>query len=306
MRSSVRTPPVVFVLRRGARAVAADLVVINHALWLSPALEDFPEFAGALLDEAHELEDAATSAWTEEVSRASLKTIIDEILAPGDREGLLPRIVRHSRPKAPFEKRRRGHFRPSARRARSSPSDEASPHSSRVSDSTPARSTGRRAGSGPRAGGNIPPAGRGSSALEAARRRNGRGRGWAPVPCHRDRSRAGRWRERGGGGAPQQPDPRRPPHIGFGLRSARSGLGYLVPRPDTAGRSEAREAGMGRMPSANPRRRPAGRAVRDIGGCRADLGDPYHARRRLRLHPRSPGTRYACRPGSAPHPAGGL
>src|SRR5207248_2834446 len=31
-----------------ARAVAADLVVINHALWLSPALEDFPEFAGVL------------------------------------------------------------------------------------------------------------------------------------------------------------------------------------------------------------------------------------------------------------------
>jgi DNA polymerase-3 subunit epsilon/ATP-dependent DNA helicase DinG len=81
-----------------ARAIASDVVVINHALWLSPALGDFPEFAGVLIDEAHELEDAATSAWTEEVSRSNLRTLLDEILAPGDREGLLPRIVRRTRP----------------------------------------------------------------------------------------------------------------------------------------------------------------------------------------------------------------
>ena len=72
--------------------------MINHALWLSPASEDLPEFAGILLDEAHELEDAATSAWSEEVSWVSLAALLGEVLAPGDREGLLPRVVRHAGP----------------------------------------------------------------------------------------------------------------------------------------------------------------------------------------------------------------
>ncbi|WP_406699472.1 RecQ family ATP-dependent DNA helicase [Singulisphaera sp. Ch08] len=93
-----------------AKATAADVVVINHALWLSPAADDFPEFAGVLLDEAHELEDAATSAWSEEVSRAGLATLLAEILAPGDREGLLPRVLRRTGPDGGVRDAARGAF----------------------------------------------------------------------------------------------------------------------------------------------------------------------------------------------------
>jgi len=75
------------------RALAADLLLVNHALWLSPSLDKFPPFAGLLLDEAHELEDAATSALQEEVSSARLADLLGEILAPGDRRGILPRLL---------------------------------------------------------------------------------------------------------------------------------------------------------------------------------------------------------------------
>lgn len=79
-----------------ARAKAAHIVVCNHSLWLSPGWSDFPEPAGVLLDEAHELEDAATSAWTEEVTDTGTYRLLSEILSPGDRLGLVPRILRHA------------------------------------------------------------------------------------------------------------------------------------------------------------------------------------------------------------------
>lgn len=75
-----------------ARAAAAHLVIVNHALWLSPALDSLPACSGLLLDEAHDLEDAATSALTEEFTDRTVYDVLAELLAPGDRSGLLPRI----------------------------------------------------------------------------------------------------------------------------------------------------------------------------------------------------------------------
>lgn len=91
-----------------ARALAADLLLVNHALWLSPALDKFPPFAGLLLDEAHELEDAATSALQEEVTDASVADLLGEILAPGDRRGVLPRLLARASGDADVSKRTRG------------------------------------------------------------------------------------------------------------------------------------------------------------------------------------------------------
>ena len=50
-----------------ANAQQADIIVINHALWLSEPLR-MPPFACLVLDEAHNLEDVATTALTQEVS----------------------------------------------------------------------------------------------------------------------------------------------------------------------------------------------------------------------------------------------
>ncbi len=69
-----------FVNTARRRAQAADLVIVNHALLLrEPKVESEPVLTGRhlILDEAHELEDAATDAY----SHALTKEMIDEWLS---------------------------------------------------------------------------------------------------------------------------------------------------------------------------------------------------------------------------------
>ncbi len=75
-----------------ARAAVAHLVIVNHARWLSPALDSFPACSGLLLDEAHDLEDAATSALTEEFTDRTVYEVLAELLAPADQYGARYRL----------------------------------------------------------------------------------------------------------------------------------------------------------------------------------------------------------------------
>lgn len=75
--------------RRGAQA---DIVLINQALWLAePGL--MPAFDALVIDEAHNLEDMATSALEQEVSEESLRRILSRLAVPGTRRGVLQRIL---------------------------------------------------------------------------------------------------------------------------------------------------------------------------------------------------------------------
>lgn len=72
-------------------AQQAEVVVLNHALWLtgSPRL---PPFSNLVLDEAHTLEDVATNALTQEVSSETLGDILQRLYNPRTDRGLLIRI----------------------------------------------------------------------------------------------------------------------------------------------------------------------------------------------------------------------
>ena len=75
-----------------ANAAIADIVVINHALWLSRS-RMLPAFKRLVLDEAHTLEDVATNALTEEVSSETLSDALHRLHDPRTRRGLLPRVL---------------------------------------------------------------------------------------------------------------------------------------------------------------------------------------------------------------------
>ncbi len=72
------------------QAMSANVLVLNHSLWLM-ATTRLPEMQAILVDEAHNLEDAATEAATCEASRDILRDLMLELLSPDDR-GLLPRL----------------------------------------------------------------------------------------------------------------------------------------------------------------------------------------------------------------------
>lgn len=86
--------------RRAREALSgADLAVVNHALLLS---SDFvaDEITHLICDEAHNLEDSATGALAEEVSRRSLDRLFDVLGGLGGRQrrrGLLSRYREYSR-----------------------------------------------------------------------------------------------------------------------------------------------------------------------------------------------------------------
>jgi len=61
----------------------ADVVVVNHALALAWP-ERYPKLHHLVIDEAHELEDSATTAWTVELGEAALGLLLNRV-------GVLPR-----------------------------------------------------------------------------------------------------------------------------------------------------------------------------------------------------------------------
>jgi ATP-dependent DNA helicase RecQ len=75
------------------RALRAQVVVTNHALLLSKEWEatGLP-FARVVIDEAHNLEDAATSAATDEVSSGSVAYLVNRLLDHRSGRGVLIRI----------------------------------------------------------------------------------------------------------------------------------------------------------------------------------------------------------------------
>lgn len=74
-----------------ANAQQADIIVINHALWLADP-QRLPPFERLVLDEAHTLEDVATGALTQEVSSETLGDLLARLYDPRTERGLLPRI----------------------------------------------------------------------------------------------------------------------------------------------------------------------------------------------------------------------
>jgi ATP-dependent DNA helicase DinG len=66
-----------------SHAREADLVVVNHALALAWP-ERYPKLHHLIVDEAHELEDSATTAWTVELSENVLGALLNRVSAlPG-------------------------------------------------------------------------------------------------------------------------------------------------------------------------------------------------------------------------------
>jgi predicted DnaQ family exonuclease/DinG family helicase len=91
-----------FVHRARARAEAAHLVVVNHALLLADGSSGgglLPDFEHLVVDEAHHLEDAATQGLRLEVEGSSLVQLLDRLASrPGERRaGLLPDLLERPR-----------------------------------------------------------------------------------------------------------------------------------------------------------------------------------------------------------------
>jgi len=79
--------------RAYARAQTADVVVMNHALLLAKEWEQAGlPFARVVVDEAHNLEDAATDAATDEVSWESLAYLVNRLLDRRSGRGVLIRV----------------------------------------------------------------------------------------------------------------------------------------------------------------------------------------------------------------------
>ena len=75
------------------RAREADVVVMNHALLLSKEWEQIGlPFTRVVVDEAHNLEDAATAAATDEVSWGSIAYLVNRLLDRRSGQGVLIRV----------------------------------------------------------------------------------------------------------------------------------------------------------------------------------------------------------------------
>ena len=75
------------------RAETADVILLNHSLWLCEP-NAMPAIDALMIDEAHNLEDRATSAYQEEVSEGALRALLYRLAVPGTQRGALPRILR--------------------------------------------------------------------------------------------------------------------------------------------------------------------------------------------------------------------
>jgi len=88
-----------FIRRARARSLAADVIVANHALVLSELTEGaqaLPEHAHLVLDEAHNLEEAATRYFTVEISRGRTRYFLrrlGRLNMRGRGTGLLPLLA---------------------------------------------------------------------------------------------------------------------------------------------------------------------------------------------------------------------
>lgn len=74
-------------------AKEADILLTNHWRLLMGKWEE-PESYNLVIDEAHNLEDSATDAFSEEVSKESLTTFLTLLLNREGERGLLPKITR--------------------------------------------------------------------------------------------------------------------------------------------------------------------------------------------------------------------
>lgn len=66
----------------------ADLLIVNHTLLLTRRWAE-DRLLNLVLDEAHNLEEAATNTLTEEASRTQIEALVNRLLRPGDERGLL-------------------------------------------------------------------------------------------------------------------------------------------------------------------------------------------------------------------------
>lgn len=73
-------------------AEQADLLLVNQALWLAEP-NAMPHFDALIIDEAHNLEDVATSALRKEVSESSLRGLLRRITVEGTRRGVLQSVL---------------------------------------------------------------------------------------------------------------------------------------------------------------------------------------------------------------------
>ncbi|MBK7972081.1 MAG: hypothetical protein IPK07_01855 [Deltaproteobacteria bacterium] len=83
-------------------AHAADVIVTNHALALLWP-ERYPTTRNLIVDEAHGLEDAATSRWSAVFDPWALARLFDELLGKGKSRGLLDGAARVARTLPPDE-----------------------------------------------------------------------------------------------------------------------------------------------------------------------------------------------------------
>lgn len=72
----------------------ANLLIINHTLLMTKTWAEERTF-NLVLDEAHNLEEAATNSQTEEASLAQIEMLLRRLLQPGDRRGLLILARKH-------------------------------------------------------------------------------------------------------------------------------------------------------------------------------------------------------------------
>lgn len=91
-----------FLYRARRKALAADIVIANHSVLLAEldaadGSAVLPPHRQLILDEAHNLEEAATSAFSVEVSARRLRFLTSRLWRPGGRKGghgLLPLLMR--------------------------------------------------------------------------------------------------------------------------------------------------------------------------------------------------------------------
>lgn len=98
------------------RAKRADILVVNHALLLLLPFEGEP--FDLVIDEAHNLEDAATTTWTETASQEEIEGLLGRLLSPDGKRGVLVRARRELGENGKLVERALGSVRRLRRRAR--------------------------------------------------------------------------------------------------------------------------------------------------------------------------------------------
>ena len=76
-----------FVVKARQRAHEADIIVVNHALAITDAVnlsaDILPAYGRIVFDEAHNLEDVATDVFSSELSKRTLDLLLSRIMRPG-------------------------------------------------------------------------------------------------------------------------------------------------------------------------------------------------------------------------------